>query len=152
MTPEAVNTFTGRKMAAIMVGFFAVVVAVNVFMAREASATFGGVVVENSYVASQHYNRWLDEASAEKAMGWSAAATRRVDGHVVVTLAGPEQGASVTAVARHPLGTQADRTLHFSPTGAGAIVSVETLPAERWRLRLTVRDGAKLWRHEGDVQ
>jgi len=69
MHPQAARPFTGRKMAAIMVAFFAVVIIVNVYMAREASSTFGGVVVENSYVASQQYNRWLDEASAENALG-----------------------------------------------------------------------------------
>jgi nitrogen fixation protein FixH len=56
-------------MAAIMVAFFAVVIAVNVYMARLASSTFTGVVVENSYVASQHFNRWLDEARAEERLG-----------------------------------------------------------------------------------
>ena len=36
------------------------------------SSTFGGVVVENSYVASQDFNGWLDEARAERALGWDA--------------------------------------------------------------------------------
>jgi nitrogen fixation protein FixH len=43
-------------MAMILVAFFAVVIAVNLLMARLAISTFGGVVVENSYVASQHFN------------------------------------------------------------------------------------------------
>ena len=152
MHPQAARPFTGRKMAAIMVAFFAVVIIVNVYMAREASSTFGGVVVENSYVASQQYNRWLDEASAENALGWTASAMRQPDGHVIVTLGGPGQTALVSAVARHPLGAQADRTLRFVGHGSGRFVSLEPLPANRWRLRLTVRDGDKLWRHEGDVR
>jgi len=152
MTSQAVNPFTGRKMTAIMVAFFGVVIVVNVYMAREATATFGGEVVENSYVASQHYNHWLDEASAEDALGWTARATRQADGHVVVELVGPGQSASVSAVARHPLGTRPDETLHFKPQGPGRYVSVEPLPFDRWRLRLTVRAGGKLWRHEGDVR
>lgn len=152
MTRQAVNTFTGRKMAAIMVGFFAIVIAVNVYMAREASSTFGGVVVENSYVASQHYNRWLKEASAEEALGWTQSAVRQADGHVVVTLVGPGHTAALSAVARHPLGTRPDKPLRFIPRGGGEYVSVEPLPADRWRLRLTVRDDGRLWRHEGDVR
>ncbi|MFP5454579.1 MAG: FixH family protein, partial [Alphaproteobacteria bacterium] len=51
--------FTGRHMAASMVGFFTVVIAVNVTMATVASHSFGGTVVDNSYVASQRFNRWL---------------------------------------------------------------------------------------------
>jgi hypothetical protein len=62
---HAPRPFTGRHMAMIMIAFFGVVIAVNVLMARFAVSTFGGVVVENSYVASQHFNRWLDEARVE---------------------------------------------------------------------------------------
>ncbi|MDR2858255.1 MAG: FixH family protein [Novosphingobium sp.] len=151
--PAAPRPFTGRHMAAIMVGFFAVVIAVNLFMAREASATFGGVVVENSYVASQHFNRWLDEAHAEDALGWQAALSRRRDGRVVLALTGsgavPDR---VTAIARHPLGRQPDFALDFAPDGAGRLVSAEVLPAGRWRLRLEVRAKGKLWRSEGEVR
>ena len=42
------KAFTGRHMAAIMVAFFGVIIAVNFTMARFATATFGGRVVENS--------------------------------------------------------------------------------------------------------
>ena len=68
--------FTGKHMAAIMIAFFGVVIAVNVLMARLATSTFGGLVVENSYVASQKFNRWLGEARSEKALGWKATVTR----------------------------------------------------------------------------
>ena len=53
---------TGRKIAAIFVLFFGVIMAVNFTMASFASSTFGGVVVPNSYVASQKYNDWLAAA------------------------------------------------------------------------------------------
>jgi len=51
--------FTGWHMTFILVSFFAVVIAVNLTMAHFASSTFGGLVVENSYVASQKYDGWL---------------------------------------------------------------------------------------------
>lgn len=144
--------FTGRHMAAIMVGFFAVVIAVNLFMARQASATFGGVVVDNSYVASQHFNRWLDEAAAEQALGWKANLGRAPDGRVILALAGP-QAASVTGTARHPLGRQRDVALRFVQAEAGHFVSDQVLPAGRWRVRIEARgEGGRLWRSEGDVR
>ncbi|WP_413629785.1 FixH family protein [Novosphingobium sp. JCM 18896] len=140
-------------MVAILVGFFAVVIAVNVTMARLAGATFGGVVVDNSYVASQHFNRWLDEAATERALGWKADFGRAADGRVTLTLAGPDAAATVEAVARHPLGHARDVVLHFVPAGAGRFVSAEKLPAGRWRLRLEVRAGTtKIWRSEGDLR
>ena len=57
--------FTGWHMTAIMFAFFGVVVSVNMLMATLATRTFGGTVVENSYVASQSFNRWLAEARAQ---------------------------------------------------------------------------------------
>lgn len=152
--PPAPRPFTGRHMAAIMVGFFAVVIAVNLFMAREASATFGGVVVENSYVASQRFNRWLGEAEAGQALGWKVDLARRGDDRITVSLHGVDAGSiAVSAVARHPLGRQADVALRMLPDGMGSFVSTEPLPAGRWRLRVEVgTDGGKHWRSEGEVQ
>ena len=80
--------FTGKHMLAIMVVFFGVVIAVNILMARLATQTFSGVVVDNSYVASQHYNSWLDEAAKEKALGWKASVERRADGRLLVRFTG----------------------------------------------------------------
>ena len=143
--------FTGRHMTAILVVFFAVVIAVNVAMARLATSTFGGVVVDNSYVASQHFNRWLDEAAAEKKLGWQADFTRRADGRLAVKLVGPSPSAQLAALARHPLGRQPDRSLAFVRDGSGAFVSTGPLPAGRWRLRFEVHADGRIWRSEGDI-
>ncbi len=153
MSKTAREQFTGRHMAAILIAFFAVVVVVNFIMARLAMSTFGGVVVENSYVASQHFNRWLDQASQEKALGWKAAATHRSDGRVEVTLAGvANEGAQVKAIARHPLGRLPDQFLAFTRGADGRFVSQQALPSERWRLRIEVRAGGTAWRTEEDVR
>ena len=39
-----------------------------------AIGTFGGTVVDNSYVASQNYNRWLADADEQEALGWKTKA------------------------------------------------------------------------------
>ncbi len=145
--------FTGRHFAVIMVSFFGVVMAVNFAMARLASTTFGGVVVPNSYVASQNFNRWLDEAQSARALGWSASATRLADGRVAVTLAGVSGGgATVGGDARHPLGRLPDRALAFVSDGAGRFVSREALPEGRWRLRIAISASGQRWRTEMDLR
>ena len=53
----ATRPFTGRRMLAIMVAFFATIIAVNGTMLSLAVGSFRGLVVENSYVASQRFNR-----------------------------------------------------------------------------------------------
>lgn len=144
--------FTGRHMTIIMVAFFALVIGVNILMARYATSTFGGVVVDNSYVASQHFNRWLDEAKKEQALGWSAKVERGAEGRVVVTLAGaPASGTALVAVARHPLGRLPDQQLRFTAQGGGRFVSDAALPAGRWRLRLEANAGTARWREEQEV-
>lgn len=152
MSAKVSKGFTGRHMTVILLGFFGVVIAVNFLMARLAIGTFGGVVVENSYVASQHFNRWLEEASTEQQLGWSAESVRQPDGRILVTLTGVPAGTAVlTAVARHPLGRLPDQDLAFTSSSAGLFLSDSPLPAGRWRLRVQVQSNGRQWRHEEDV-
>lgn len=140
--------FTGWHMSLILVAFFVTVFAVNMTMARLASSTFGGVVVENSYVASQHFNRWLDDAERQQALGWSVAAARQSDNRIGLSLDGVPSGASITAVARHPLGQLPDEMLAFTPAGEGRQVSEGSLPEGRWTLRVIVQADGETWRTE----
>ncbi|MBT2189039.1 FixH family protein [Sphingobium nicotianae] len=138
------GTFTGRHITLILVAFFGVVMAVNFTMAYFASATFGGTVVDNSYVASQQFNGWLEKARAEKALGWSLDTVRTPDHHVIVSIAqgaAPLPFATVTALARHPLGRLPERTLAFRALGGGRYESLDALPAGRWILHLRAVQG-----------
>lgn len=143
--------FTGWHMTGTLVAFFAVVIGVNVYMATNAVGTFGGVVVENSYVASQHFNRWLEADKAQAALGWKVAAVRRPDGYVAVTAEGPAAGALLSGEARHPLGRMPDRQLAFNPDGKGGYLSRTPLDAGRWTLRLQLTSGTDTWRGEMPV-
>lgn len=59
---------TGRKVLAITVSAFAVIIGVNVLMAFKAISTFPGLEVPNSYVASQVFDA---ERKAQDALGWT---------------------------------------------------------------------------------
>ncbi len=61
---------TGKHVLAITLTFFGVIIAVNTVMAVKAVSTFPGLEVENSYVASQ---TWDKEMAAQKALGWHLA-------------------------------------------------------------------------------
>lgn len=139
------GTFTGRHMAIILVSFFAVVIGVNVTMAVMAGSTFGGTVVDNSYVASQRFNGWLAEGRAQAALGWDMRAARLGDGRVrllLVAEGGTLTGAVLTGRAVHPLGRMADRAMAFREDAPGSYVSIAPLPAGRWRLRVTATLGS----------
>lgn len=148
-TPSAAKPrFTGKHMTAILVAGFGVVVSVNLAMATLASSSFGGVVVENSYVASQSFNEWLDKAEASDALGYSVEPTRRADGLVTLTTDGVPVGAQVTAIARHPLGHLPDEALVFVLTSDGTWASTSPLPAGRWTLRFDIAANGNQWRGE----
>lgn len=146
------QAFTGRHMTGILVAFFGVVIAVNVLNARYASATFGGEVVENSYVASQDFNRWLDEAKNEKALGWDEVTTWRPDGRLVVAVKGAPANVGVAGMARHPLGRLPDRSIAFEPIGGGRFLSRQALPDERWQIRLTLTADGHTWRRQEQLR
>ncbi|KRA84483.1 FixH family protein [Altererythrobacter sp. Root672] len=144
--------FTGWHMATILVAFFGIVIAVNFTMARYASSTFGGIVVENSYVASQKFNGWLDAAKAQEALGWNAVTTWRPDGRLAVAVTGAPAGTKLTGVARHPLGRVADIPIAFGGIGERRFLSREALPEGRWILRLELVQNGQVWRREETVQ
>ncbi|CAN5272048.1 FixH family protein [soil metagenome] len=134
--------FTGRHMLAIIIAFFGVVIAVNFVMARFAVVTFGGTVVDNSYVASQSFNHWLDQARGERRMAWHVQ-SQRLGSHLTLTLSdmqGTVDGAKIAAVAEHPLGRMPDLPMHFRQVGRGYYRSIEQLPPGRWRLKLDIKN------------
>jgi nitrogen fixation protein FixH len=85
--------FTGRHMLAIMLSFFGVIVAVNLVMATFASTSWTGLVVKNSYVASQQFNRKAEEGRQQAALGWTGKLTI-ADGAIRYALA-DRSGAAV---------------------------------------------------------
>jgi nitrogen fixation protein FixH len=138
--------FTGWHMFAILVAFFGTVITVNFIMAYYATRTFGGTVVDNSYVASQEFNRWLAAAHAQDKLGWTNKVALDPSRHVTVSVSAadgqPLANLSAEAVARHPLGREADVPLRFVAAGPGELRSVAALPAGRWIVQLTVRNRA----------
>lgn len=144
--------FTGWHMLAMMVAFFGVVIAVNITMARIAIGSFGGVVVENSYVATQEFNGWLEQAEQQEALGWTVETSLRDDGHVSVMTSGTPEALTIQADARHPLGSAPGQQLAFVPQGEGAFLSESALPDGRWVLRLSVQSGDDEWRAEEELR
>jgi nitrogen fixation protein FixH len=132
--------FNGWHMTAILVGFFGVVVAVNMVMATFATRSFGGTVVDNSYVASQNFNAWLEAAREQDDLQWTEAVERAGD-RVAVTVdtpQGPLTGAEITGIASHPVGRADEVLLSFAATEGGGYRSNESLDPGRWIVRIEI--------------
>ncbi|MER8581400.1 FixH family protein [Mesorhizobium sp. M1423] len=74
-TSRQSREFTGRHMLFTILGFFGVVIAVNLTMATLANTSWTGLVVENTYVASQQFNKKAEQGRAQAALGWTGKLT-----------------------------------------------------------------------------
>ncbi|TIT23335.1 MAG: cytochrome oxidase [Mesorhizobium sp.] len=111
--------FTGGHMLLTILGFFGVVVGVNVTMATLASTSWTGLVVENTYVASQQFNKKVEEGRAQAALGWTSKLTIAW-GEVRYSLSDaagkPIPLHSVKVLFRHPAYEAEDKSLTLAST------------------------------------
>lgn len=127
---------TGRKVLAIIVSAFAVIIGVNILLAVKAVSTFPGLDVENSYVASQDFNA---EKRAQLALGWTLT-HGYADGKLTLAFrdraGAPVKVRDVTATVGRPTETANDITPDF--TYADGIYSAPAgLAPGKWMILLT---------------
>lgn len=135
------RTFTGWHMLIVLLAFFGTVIGVNLTLAVLANQTWSGLVVKNSYVASQHYNELLAEARQQEALGWSgtlgydggrlAFALRDRDGRPVHVL-------DVRVRVGRPTFERDDRMVDLEPTSSGYEAAIPLAPGV-WNADVTAR-------------
>jgi nitrogen fixation protein FixH len=136
MRPAAeARPFTGRKLLFIMLGFFGVIISVNLTMAFVARSSWTGFVVQNSYVASQEFNGKAAEARAQAALGWTSH-MEIADGHVTYTLtdAGGRAVATRGGIAnfRRPAYASEDESVELAQQPDGALRAAHALRDGIW--------------------
>lgn len=144
--PTRGKVLTGTHVTLMLVAFFATILSVNLLMASLATRTFGGTVVDSSYVASQKYNAWLEEARVQADSGWTLEAGLIEGGYfdVKVSRLGEAVTGAVTHVRlEHPLGRTAplNLTLTESANRDGHYTTSAPLAFGRWHAFVSVSDG-----------
>ena len=139
MATSTPKPFTGRHMLLVTVGFFAVVVAANLTMAISSARTWTGLVVDNSYVASQEFQSVQDTIARQKAAGWTLKTS--YDNGVVRFEALDSAGApialtGVSAFIRRPVGGHDDTSIGLSLKD-GAYEASIPLPPGVWDITVT---------------
>lgn len=71
---KTTSGFTGWHMLGIMIAFFGVIIAVNMTMAYKAVSSWSGLVVKNTYVASQEFNDKAQTGKEQAALQWQQTA------------------------------------------------------------------------------
>ncbi|HBS49667.1 MAG TPA: nitrogen fixation protein FixH [Rhodobacteraceae bacterium] len=127
--------FTGRHALMIFVGAFGIIFAVNFALAYNAVATFPGLEVKNSYVASQQFD---DKRAAQEALGWTVNA-RATGGQVILaitdTTGAPVQVETLDATLGRPTHTKDDMRPDFRFDGTAYVAPAE-LAGGNWNIRM----------------
>lgn len=135
-TPIEPRPFTGWHMLGIMVAFFGVVIGVNITLAVLSSGTWTGLVVENSYVASQEFQEKLDALHVQQALGWSSSfAYADGNARLLVTDADgrpTDLGPRVELQFNRPIGDHEDQTLMLARATDGSYAAQTTLAGGAW--------------------
>lgn len=144
------RTLTGWHVLAMFVAFFGVIIAVNLTMAMLAGGTWTGLVVKNSYVASQEYNGVLAEAAAQKARGWHDR-LEYADGRLSLTLTDadgqPVALDGVEAKVGRPAFEGEDLSVVLMRERAEFSAELALAPGV-WAVEVTGRAGETPWRRE----
>ncbi|MFW8635418.1 FixH family protein [Cribrihabitans pelagius] len=130
--------FTGRHALMVFVGAFTVIIGVNIALAVNAVATFPGLEVKNSYVASQQFDT---RRTAQEALGWSVYASAQGDRvRLEITDAGgrPVEVAKLSATLGRATHVQDDQELAFAFDGTAYEAPADLGPGN-WNIRMVAR-------------
>lgn len=141
---------TGRHMLIVFVVFFGVVFAVNMFMATVAVRSWTGMVVENSYVASQHFNS--DVADLKKSAELGISHRLHIErGRLLLSLEGadgkPLEADDVQIQFERPFGATSEQNLVATRIAPGQYEATASLSAGIWNGQLSaLLERGNVWR------
>lgn len=147
----AAHGFTGRHMLTVMIAFFAVVIGVNVTMAWYASSSWSGLVVENTYVASQEFN---GKAASMKALAASGVAGMlSIRGNEIDYAIRNKDGSAadvddVTLSFRRPVGDHEDFQVALSKVASGFFQVRHEVRRGDWIVEIVSRKAGTVVMHE----
>jgi len=149
--PSAPGEFTGRHMLFAMVGFFGVVIAVNVLMASLAGRSWTGLAVKNAYVASQHYNEVLEQARLQSELGWTSSLEVESGRPVLMVRdrrGDPVAGLAVTARFERTTHEGEDAVMRMAEQELGRYVAADRLRPGLWLARVETERANARYRRE----
>lgn len=143
--------FTGRHMLLTTCAFFGVIIAVNFTMAYLASSSWSGLVVENTYVASQEFNAKAAAAKAMAASGIVGTLSLK-DNAIHYDLRNRDGSAAdvdeVTAHFKRPVGDHEDFQVSLTQVSKGRFEALHPVAAGDWIVEMLSRKNGTLVMHE----
>lgn len=139
MTADTAETgfrLKGWHVLAGFVGFFGVIISVNIYMASQAIGTFPGLEVDNTYVFSQEFNERVED---QNRLGWVVEAEDR-DGWIRLSITDPDgqpvRPQEIHAVVGRPTDSTDDLVPQLAWNGRGFEAPLE-LTEGKWIVRFS---------------
>lgn len=163
MSSEAAakGVLTGRKVFAIVVVFFGIIIAVNATMTVLAVETLSGTEVSSAYSASLAYQHEIEAAQRQDDRHWnvSAAAKRDASGNVNVSISArdaqgvPLKGLQLSVRLQRPVDKRFDRDAVLAEQAPGTYaVRFADIAAGQWDLVIEAdSDGAAIFRSRSRI-
>ncbi|MCF4099942.1 FixH family protein [Maritalea mediterranea] len=137
--PQKSKEFTGKHMLLVIGLFFGTIITVNLIMAYFATTSWTGLVVKNSYVASQHFNEKLEANKAQDALGWTptlAIEEGTLRYRLLDAKGAPVVADQVAAKLMRPSHEREDHVVTLLPAANGDFVVDHALSAGAWDIEL----------------
>lgn len=140
------GTLTGRGVLMWLTGFFAVIIATNIYFITMSITTFRGEDEQKPYLQGVEYNDTLARRAEQVRLGWQAtvSATRLPDGHVRIDVVLHDRdgsalsGVPLSAELRHPSDENRDRVLRVKAVSRGHYqADAGAISRGRWDLIVT---------------
>lgn len=152
---------TGRAVLLMLLGFFGLVIVVNVVMARFAVSTFAGVETDSAYKAGLAFTAEHEAAERQQARHWTVDVTigntggtgRTISLRVLDAAGKPLTGLAADGRFAHPTDARRDVVLDVEPAGDGRYKAVAQAGAGQWDLVIDfAQGGERLFRSKNRVQ
>ena len=158
--PKKPHELTGCAVLVWLVGFFAVIFAVNGWLVQAATSTFGGLETPSSYKAGLMFESEVARAERQQALRWHVdgklARDRTGDAVFDVSVRDaqgvPVTGLSADATLAHPADARLDRVIHLGRIGAGEFHGQANGHSGQWELIVDFyRDHERVFRSRSRV-
>lgn len=136
-------------MLGVMVLFFGTVIGVNLTLAFFANSSWSGLVVANSYVASQEFNGEAQKARRQASLGYQGTPTANASGLEFEFRdrdGNPVLADRVTVTIGRPSFEDEDRVLELAYVGGGLYRADAPIAAGQWQADLTATLANGVWR------
>lgn len=150
---------TGRSVLIMLLAFFGVMLAVNFYMARAAIGTHPGLDHRNAYEAGVAYNKEIEAAKAQNALGWSVGLSRAKKGAATEVIASvkdkagqPVTGLEAALHFDHPSSSRLDKDVAAPAIADGTYAGAAELTPGHWQVKVEFkRNGETVFRSKNTL-